>query len=229
MSKFKHSAICAALGLSALTGAAASHAQGIPVIDVANLLQSVQNVIDDAERYAQLAQTISQLRTTHDALTGIRNLASALNDPALQNYLPPAAYTPLNDVTATGYAGLTRRARTMRDAALLYNCLERAAPAQGSCQAMLASPYQYKALINDAQDRSSGRSSQINALMEQAATTADPKAIAEAQARIGAESALLAHEATQAQLAAMAMDADQQVRASRALEAQLANLNRPVR
>jgi type IV secretion system protein VirB5 len=135
----------------------------------------------------------------------------------------------LNDVNALGYPGLTQRARVLRSAGMVYNCQERVGTALGTCQAILAAPYQYKALVNDAQDRSSQRTGQINALMRQAAVTADPKAIAEAQARIGAESALLAHEATQAQLAAMATEADQQVRASRALESQLANLARPIR
>jgi type IV secretion system protein VirB5 len=209
--------------------ASPAQAQGIPVIDVANLMQSIQNVIDDADRYEQLAQSISQLRATYGSLTGIRNLASALNNPLLQNYLPPAAYTVLNDVNAVGYGGLTQRARALRDGGMIYNCLERTGASQATCQAMLASPYQYKALVNDAQDRSSARTNQINALMQQAATTTDPKAIAEAQARISAESALLAHEATQAQLAAMAVDSDREVRASRALEAQLANLSRPIR
>jgi len=204
------------------------HAQ-VAVIDSANLMQAVQNVIDDADRYQQLAQTLGQLRTTHAAFTGVRNLAAAFNNPALQNYLPPASYTVMNAVGASGDAGLTPRARALRSSGMQYDCQERSGPARGSCQAMLASPYQYKSLVNDAQDRSSQRTVQINALMQQAAATGDPKAIAEAQARIGAESALLAHEATQAQLAAMATDADQQVRASRALEAQLANLARPIR
>jgi type IV secretion system protein VirB5 len=222
------SAVLAPFALLFLLAARPAHAQ-LAVIDVPNLMEAVQNVVDDADRYQQLAQTISQLRANYSAITGIRNLASALNNPNLQNYLPPAAYQVLNAATAQGYGGLTQRARALRDVAMLYNCLERAGAARDSCQAALASPYQYKALVNDAQDRSSGRTAQINALMQQAAATSDPKAIAEAQARIGAESALLAHESTQAQLAAMAMDADQQVRASRALEAQLANLARPIR
>ena len=229
MFKPAFSCAIASLALSVLALAAPARAQGIPVIDVANLIQSVQNVLDDADRYEQLAQSISQLRATYGSLTGFRNLAAALNNPLLQNYLPPAAYTVLNDVTDAGYAGLTLRARRLRDAAMVYNCLDRTGPVQGACQAMLALPYQYKALINDAQDRSSQRTGQINSLMQQAATTADPKAIAEAQARIAAESALLAHETTQAQFAAMAADADQQVQASRALEAQLAMLARPIR
>ena len=215
-------AICAALPITSV------HAQ-MAVIDVPNLLEAVQNVIDDADRFEQLAQTINQLRTTHDALTGIRNLAAALNNPLLQNYLPPSVYTLMNDVDDVGYAGLTQRARLLRDAAMIYNCQDRSGSSKQACQAMLAAPYQYKALVNDAQDRSSRRTDQINALMRQAATTLDPKAIAEAQARIEAESALLAHESTQAQLAAMGMEADQQVRGSRAFEGQLANLARPVR
>jgi type IV secretion system protein VirB5 len=215
--------------LGALLCIAPAQAQGIPVIDVANLTQAVQNVLDDAERYEQLAQTVAQLRSTYASLTGVRNLAAALNNPLLQNYLPPASYTLLDQVTAGGYGALTPRAQALRDALMLYNCLERTGRAQSSCQASLSAPYQYKALINDAQDRSSQRTVQINALMRQAGATLDPKAIAEAQARIQAEIALLHHEATQAQLAAMAADADGQVRASRGLEAQLANLVRPIR
>jgi len=186
-------------------------------------------VIDDAERFQQLQTTILQLRSTYSSMTGVRNLAAAINNPLLQNYLPPAAYTVLNDVSIAGYGGLTQRARALRDAGMLYNCLERTGASQTACQAQLGAPYQFKALVNDALDRSSSRVSQINALMGQAATTADPKAIAEAQARLQAESALLAHEATQAQLSAMAQQADRDVQASKALEAQLANLTRPVR
>lgn len=221
---------CAALSaaLSAALALAPARAQ-MPVIDAANLAQSVQNVIDDADRYAQLALALEQLRATYAALTGVRGLAAALNNPALQNYLPPASYTLLNEVNAAGYGGLTQRARALRDAAMVYNCLELSGTALQSCQAKLAYPYQVKALVDDAQDRSSQRTGQINALMQQAAGTADPKAIAEAQARIAAESALLAHESTQAQLASMATDADRLVRSSQALEAQLANLVRPVR
>lgn len=215
--------------LVALLGVTPARAQGIPVIDVANLTQAVQNVLADIDRYEQLAQTVAQLRSTYGALTGTRHLAAALNNPLLQNYLPPASYTLLDEVAAIGYGGLTQRARALRNALMVYNCLERTGGALASCQATLAAPYQYKALINDAQDRSSQRTGQINALMGQAAATTDPKAIAEAQARIDAEIALLAHETTQAQLAAMAADAEGQVRASRGLEAQLAQLVRPLR
>jgi len=205
------------------------NAQGIPVIDAANLTQAVQNVVDDAQRFEQLAQTIEQLQMTYGSLTGLRNLAAALNNPAFQNYLPPAVYQLYNDVNALGYGGLTTRGKALRDAAMVYNCLELSGNAQTNCQAMLAMPYQYKATVNDAQDRSAQRVTQINALMQQANNTTDPKGIAEAAARIDAENALLAHEATQAQLANMSADADQRVRSSQQLEAQLANLVRPIR
>ena len=214
-------------GFCALVGQAS--AQGIPVIDTANLLQAVQNVLDDEQRFEQLAHTIAQLQITYHSLTGMRNLAAALNNPAFQNYLPPAVYLLYNDVAALGYGALSQRAKALRDDAMVYNCLELAGPSQTSCQAMLAMPYQYKASINDAQDRSAQRVTQINALLQQANDTQDPKAIAEAQARIEGESALLAHEATQAQLAGMGSDADQRVRSSQQLEAQLANLVRPIR
>jgi len=223
----KERLIWCAIGLWILAGEV--NAQGIPVIDAANLTQAVQNVVDDAQRFEQLAQTIEELQMTYGSLTGLRNLAAALNNPAFQNYLPPAVYQLYNDVNALGYGGLTTRGKALRDAAMVYNCLELSGTPQINCQAMLAMPYQYKATVNDAQDRSAQRVTQINALMQQANNTTDPKGIAEAAARIDAESALLAHEVTQSQLAGMSADADQRVRSSQQLEAQLANLVRPIR
>ena len=109
--------------LCVLVAITQAQAQGIPVIDMANLTQALQNVLDDGERFEQLAQTISQLQTTYNSLTGMRNLAAALNNPAFQNYLPPAVYLLYNDVNAQGYTGLTQRAKALRDASMLYNCL----------------------------------------------------------------------------------------------------------
>ena len=60
---------------------------------------------------------------------------------------------------------------------------------------------------------------QINALLQQAATTQDPKAAQEIQARISGEAAMLAHELTLIQLQAAQAQADDRINASRVAEA----------
>jgi type IV secretion system protein VirB5 len=189
MCRSKFSMVVVAGALWAALPVAPAQGQGMPVIDVANLRQAVQNVLDDVDRYEQLAQTVAQLRATYAALTGMRNLAAAMNNPLLQNYLPPASYTLLDEVNALGGYGGADAARPgaarRRHALQLPGAVGRAL---SSCQATLAAPYQYKALINDAQDRSSQRTGRSTRSCTRRPPPLDPKAIAEAQARIGARS-----------------------------------------
>ena len=92
----------------------------------------------------------------------------------------------INAVNASGYLGLNTTAKTLRDAGMVYNCLDLAGTARTTCQATLAQPYQQKGLLQDAMKAASGRLSQISDLMTQIDATADQKAVQEIQARIGA-------------------------------------------
>jgi len=196
------------------------------VIDVSALAQQIQLVIDDAQKIAALEAQLQEAKRTVASLTGVRGLAAALNSPVLQNYLPPQAYRFADAVVARGYAGLSDLARARRDAQMLYNCAELAGSTQTRCQALLAQPYQQRALLQQAVDKAAGRLAQITALMQQAAATTDPKSIAEMQARIAAEDAMLAHERSQIELNLGISQADQAIEGSRRQEADLANLMR---
>ena len=75
--------VFAAFALSATLGSA--HA-GIPVIDVANLFQSVQQVLAWVQQYQQMVDSIqearnqvAQLQTTYNSMTGNRGLGTVLN------------------------------------------------------------------------------------------------------------------------------------------------------
>ena len=149
-----------------------------------------------------------------------------LNSPALQNYVPRDAYTLVNAVDTAGYSGLTTTARALRDAAMVYNCLDQAGAARTSCQARLAQPYQYKGLLQDAMSAAAGRISQIQALMAQVDGTSDLKGVQEIQARIGAENALLAHEVSQIQLLQGLADSDERIHRSQDRERQYQTLGR---
>lgn len=213
----RHSLLAAALiGL----GAPAAQAQGIPVIDVANLLQTIQQVMNDITEINNQVQQIQQLQSQLSSMNGQRLLGLVDNDPRLRNYVPANAFTFVNAVDTGGYSGLTETGKSLRDAAMLYNCLDLDGGARTTCQAGLAQPYQQKGLLQDAMGAASRRLSQINALMARIDATADPKAVQEIQARIGAENALLAHEASQVQMLHAMADSEERIARSRDRERQ---------
>ena len=205
--------------LLALNGSAA-RAQGIPVIDAANLAQAIQQVIHDITAINNQVQQITQLQNQLNSLNGTRMLGKILNSPLLNNYVPAEAYTLVNAVTASGYAGLNATAKALRDQGLVYNCMDLEGAARTVCQAALAQPYQHKGLLQDAMRAAAGRLGQINALMDQINATTDQKAVQEIQARIGAENALLAHEVSQVQMLQGMADSEERIARSRERERQ---------
>ena len=201
-------------------------AQGIPVIDVANLVQSVEQVLDDATAIENQVQQIRQLQSQLQSINGLRNLGQVFNNPLLRNYVPSEAYTFVNAVDTGGYSSLRGTAKALRDAGMIYNCMDRAGDARTSCQATLAQPYQQKGLLQDAMTSAAGRLAQINALMDQINGTPDQKSVQEIQARIGAENALLAHEMTQIQMLQGMADSEERIARSQERERQNQMLGR---
>ncbi len=121
-------------------GFTAARAQGIPVIDAANLVQTVQQVVNDITKINNQVQQITQLQAQLNSINGVRNLGNVFNNPLLRNYLPPESFTVVNAVQTAGYAGLSTTARVLRDSGMVYNCLDLAGAARTHCQAALAQP-----------------------------------------------------------------------------------------
>jgi type IV secretion system protein VirB5 len=214
----------AALLVTASVGHA--RAQGIPVIDVANLVQTIQQVINDITKINNQLQQITQLQDQLSSINGIRNLGNVFNSPLLKNYVPAEAYTVLNAVDTSGYQGLTATAKALRDAGMVYNCTDMPGDARTLCEAALAQPYQHKGLMQDAMKSAAGRLAQIQSLMDQINATTDQKAVQEIQARIGAENALLAHEVSQVQMLQGMADSEDRIARSRERERQYQMLAR---
>jgi type IV secretion system protein VirB5 len=216
--------IAASLAIAASAGS--SSAQGIPVIDVANLVQTIQQVTNDITKINNQVQQITRLQAQLTSINGARNLGNIFNSPALMNYVPAKAFTQFNALGISGYGGLTATAKGLRDQGMVYNCLDLSGSARTGCQARLAQPYQQKGLIQDAMTAAAGRLTQIQALMNQINGTTDQKAIQEVQARIGAESALLGHEMSQLQMLQGMGDSEERIARSRDRERQYEMLNR---
>src|SRR5204862_303319 len=171
-------------------------------------------------------QQITQLQSHLNSINGFRNLGQVFDSPQLRNYVPAEAYAVVNAVNTGGYAGLTGTAKALRDAGMVYNCMDLADTERTRCQATLAAPYQTKGLLQDAMKSAAGRLSQINSLMGQINATADQKAVQEIQARIGAENALLAHEVSQVQMLQGMADSEERIERSRERERQYQMLTR---
>mgnify|MGYP001185002715 CR=1 FL=1 len=205
---------------------AACPAQGIPVIDAANLAQTVQQVVNDITKINNQVQQITQLQGQLASMNGLRGLGTILDNPLLRNYVPEKAYTFINAVDASGYSGLSGTAKALRDTHMVYNCGDLEDTARTVCEAALAQPYQHKGLLQDAMSAAASRLSQISALMGSIDATSDQKAVLEMQARIGSENALLAHEMTQIQMLQGMADADERIARSRDRERQYQMLGR---
>jgi type IV secretion system protein VirB5 len=160
------------------------------------------------------------------SINGVRGLGNVFNNPALRNYVPAEAYTVVNAVDTGGYSGLNSTAKALRDASMVYNCMDLAGDERTRCQAVLAQPYQQKGLLQEAMTSAAGRLAQIQSLMNQINLTTDQKAVQEIQARIGAENALLAHEATQIQMLQGMADSEERIGRSRDRERQYQMLGR---
>jgi type IV secretion system protein VirB5 len=220
--------LCRPLAIAALClgAAGASQAQGIPVIDTANLIQTIQQVVNDITKINNQVQQITQLQQQVTSMNGSRLLGMVQNSPELHNYVPANAFNLINAVNTGGYGGLTSTGKSLRDLGMVYNCLDMSGDARTACQAALAQPYQQKGLLQDAMASASGRLGQITALMGQIDATTDQKAIEEIQARLGAENAMLAHEVSQVQMLQGMADSEERIARSRERELQYQSLRR---
>ena len=215
----------AAAGALAM-GVGSANAQGIPVIDIASVIQSVLNVMQSLQQIENQIAQIRQFESQLQALSGARNLGQILNNPLLQNYVPANAMHVVNTIESGGYRGLSGTAKGLRDARMTYNCLDKAGDARTNCQSVLAQPYQEMAFMQDAMTAARGRISQIQSLMSQIDATVDPKGVAEIQARIEAENALIQHEETQINMAKGVADAAERIQQSRNKEQQMQQASR---
>jgi type IV secretion system protein VirB5 len=200
---------------------------GVPVIDVASLVQAVMevaNAIDQLmemkQQYDQMVTQVKQAKQQYESLTKARGLGDVLNNPMLQNYVPKEAGSVFKAINSAGTTGnLTATAKALRNAAKVYDCAEiDLGVARIRCEKEVEAQYQYQAYIQEAEEPAANRAEQINSLMELASATDDPKEIAEVQARIAGELALLEHENARINLLRASAEADERVARAQANE-----------
>jgi type IV secretion system protein VirB5 len=211
------------------------HAAGIPVDSIIANLNAALSLLDNVtiieQGYEQIEQNYGQLRQLEEQVrstTGNRGLGALHRSPLVNNYVAVDAPSQLENVARQGYGALSGPAKTLRDARMLYNCMELPQPQRVSCQAALAMPYVARALLDRSMGTATSRMGQIQALIDAINVTNDPKSAQELQARLAGEQALLAHEASRVQILESLVRNDEALQRSREREMQLENLSRPM-
>ncbi|QBC45839.1 P-type DNA transfer protein VirB5 [Iodobacter fluviatilis] len=200
-----------------------ANATGIPVVDVANLAQTVQQVITAADQLAQMKSQLDQMKQQYDAISGMRGLGDIFNDPALRDALPSDWRQVYDGVKNGKYQGISGTAKAIKDANRIFGCDQQGLTGNrlALCQEQEARNAQNRDLANQAYDAASKRIDQITQLGKQINTTSDPKAIAELQARITNEMNAIQNEQTKLQLMKQIADIEKETYRQRQREAKI--------
>ena len=195
----RRSFLIVVLGLASV-GAAAPASAGMPVIDVANLAQAIQQVLSwgqqlqaMAQQYTKLVQSYEQLQSTYNSLTGPRGMQNLLYVPlASRNYLP-ANYTQMSGVingTSTAYPALSSQVQTniQTNAVLTTQGLNGLSPqAQQYVRQSRQAAATLSMLSQQNQANASSNFSNVQTLITALGSTADTKASADLSGRIQSE------------------------------------------
>ncbi len=173
----------------------------MPVIDVANLVQAINQVNAWKIQYAQMLQQVQQLQKQLQSTTGGRGLGNVANNRALQTTVPFEALKVYGDPHALGSnADMTPPAQAIRNASKIYDCENRTGDDLARCHRLLNNTAQLQAFSQNALTLINQRVDQIQALQDQIDATSDSKAISELQARLQAENTQVSNDANRLML-----------------------------
>ncbi|WP_150140517.1 P-type DNA transfer protein VirB5 [Candidatus Enterovibrio escicola] len=204
---------------------------GIPVsiiLDAPSMTNQIINYAQMLKEYAMMIQQLDEIRKQfkqmeleYTAMTGSRNLGDILNDPQFKQYLPDDWQSVYSRVRNKGYDGLSNSAKGIRDSSKIYDACANIInqTEKNICNALAVKPAQDQAFAMDAYAKSQDRVGQIEGLMREINRTNDPKAIAELNARIQAEQALIQNEQTKIALYRESASAEQRILLQQELEA----------
>ena len=218
----------------ALFGANQAYA-GIPVIDVANLANSLQQVVAWGEQYQQMVQQITsmenqlrQAQQTFGTMNGIRNMANLVNNPLSRNYLPPQWDQSMNIInTPGGFGSLSGSITAIRNASKLVDVTAATTLPPTSVLGQSYTAAQDQAAINRGMSEASyaaasDRMANIQTLLNKVNDAPEQKDVLDLQARIQAEQAMLQTETNKLASLQLLQQAQRDIQAQRAREISIA-------
>ena len=195
----RHAFFVLLLSLASL-GAATPASAGMPVIDVANLAQAIQQVLSwgqqlegMTQQYSELVQSYQQLQSTYNSLTGPRGMQNLLPvSLANRNYLP-VNYSQMSGVingTSTAYPALSSQVQTSIQSNAILNTqgVNGLSPqAQQFVRQSRQAAATLSMLSQQTQVNASSNFSNVQTLISALGATADTKASADLNGRIQSE------------------------------------------
>jgi type IV secretion system protein VirB5 len=176
------------------TQVSVTFAAGIPVFDAASVMQAIASV-------QELKSQVEQQKQLYSALNGNRGMGTLLNNPALRNYLPDDWKKVYDTLNSGDVSGLTGSAAQIRKANQIFDCAKvQNAQDKLLCNRSAGLSAAQKSFGLNAYDQSTKRMDQIESLMKQINQTSDAKSIAELNARLQAENALIQNEQIKLQM-----------------------------
>lgn len=197
-----------------LAASTAAHPVGIPTYDLIDdlnskleLVQWLSQLADNITMIQQYAAQIQNLQQQLSSMNGNRMLGYLFRSPAMDHYVPPNAQALIQGAATGGFGGLTAAARSLREQSMAYGCTGNLTPQQRQqCEASLGMPYQERAMLVEAMNKTGQRVNVINGLINSINTTTDQAAKLEMIARLNGEQAALANASTQVQTLAATLD-----------------------
>lgn len=188
--------ICTLAVVAGLASAQVALAQGIPVIDAANLANSILQVQSWMQQFQQMQQQLQQMKGTYDSLNGIRGMASLVNNPALRNYLPSEYQDMLNGKNMGG--SISGSISSIRDATKLVGMdstgLAATSDAARAFQSAQNQNALNRAIGEEGYRQASQRFAAIQQLLDKVNAAPDQKDILDLQGRIQAEQVMMQNE-----------------------------------
>jgi len=179
----------------------------LPVFDASSFAKMEESVL-------LLREEVSRLESTYEAMSGSRGLGSVLYDPALREYLPTDWMRVYDAASGGGYAGISGPLKDIERAERLQGTVAEEVLAVRERAFRTAATN--KAIALHAFDGARARLAEIESLMRKIDETHDPKGVAEIEARIAAEEAVVQNESTKLELVAMLERAEEALRAEQA-------------
>lgn len=168
------------------------NASGIPTVDVAAIAQMVQQLMQLQQMYSQLQQQYNTAVNTLNNFTGSRGLGMIQYDLNLRQFIPSNYRSVLASIATSGKGALSDKGRQLYDSLNLQaNCVDKKGEALAICEKRQANFAQTQAFLQEAEEKVQQRLTKVEGLMQEINNTTDAKAIADLQARIQAETALL--------------------------------------
>ncbi len=192
--KIKALALSVALGVTAIGGITSTmpaHASGIPVLDVANLMNAIQQYTQMVEQLAQLQAQLQQAKQQYESLTGGRGMGNLSRSTGA---IPRNWQETLASMKNGELGDLSREIR--ETASLLdedfFADVDQAI--KDSLDESMASHTDQQAANQSFYDSATQRAQKMEQLANQIDGAADMKAISDLQARVAIEQAQLTNE-----------------------------------